>query len=252
MSTIKSSDEHLTLNADGSSKDIKFQANGVEKASISSAGAFTSTTIDATKLTGNLPAISAASLTNVPAANITGTLPAISGANLTNTTAAQLTGALPAIDGSALTNLVQQDPTVLPYVDLDSSGNTNVGNFTIDSRGRYRIFVDLRVGYAGNSGFTKVYLGTSSGGGQIGNARLMIENVGNSSNGTANIGLNFQWVMDFGTTLSYPYTVHVNVYNSGTGSTQIFNQSDSNGYPVVSCLKVKDIATSTGMVVFGS
>jgi len=55
MSTIKSSDEHLTLNADGSSKDIKFQANGVEKASISSSGAFTSTTIDATKLTGTIP-----------------------------------------------------------------------------------------------------------------------------------------------------------------------------------------------------
>ena len=55
MSTIKSSDEHLTLNADGASKDIKFQANGVEKASISSAGAFTSTTIDATKLTGTIP-----------------------------------------------------------------------------------------------------------------------------------------------------------------------------------------------------
>ena len=65
MSTIKSSDEHLTLNADGSSKDIKFQANGVEKASISSAGAFTSTTIDATKLTGALPAISGANLTGL-------------------------------------------------------------------------------------------------------------------------------------------------------------------------------------------
>ena len=38
MSTIQSSAEHLTLNADGSSKDIKFQANGVEKASISSSG----------------------------------------------------------------------------------------------------------------------------------------------------------------------------------------------------------------------
>ena len=90
MSTIKSSNEHLTINADGSSKDIKFQANGV--ASISSAGAFTSTTIDATKLTGDvpdasfpstLPAASAANLTAIPAANITGTLPAISGANLT-------------------------------------------------------------------------------------------------------------------------------------------------------------------------
>jgi hypothetical protein len=55
VSTIKSSDEHLTLNADGASKDIKFQANGVEKASISSSGAFTSTTIDATKLTGTIP-----------------------------------------------------------------------------------------------------------------------------------------------------------------------------------------------------
>ena len=55
MSTIKSSNELLTLNADGSSKDIKFQANGVEKASISSSGAFTSTTIDATKLTGTIP-----------------------------------------------------------------------------------------------------------------------------------------------------------------------------------------------------
>ena len=43
MSTIKSSAEHLTLNADGSSKDIKFQANGVEKASISSTGVVTAT-----------------------------------------------------------------------------------------------------------------------------------------------------------------------------------------------------------------
>ena len=97
MSTIKSSDEHLTLNADGSSKDIKFQANGVEKASISSAGAFTSTTIDATKLTGDvpdasfpstLPAASAANLTAIPAANITGTLPAIDGSNLTGISSA--------------------------------------------------------------------------------------------------------------------------------------------------------------------
>jgi hypothetical protein len=71
MSTIKSSDEHLTLNADGSSKDIKFQANGVEKASISSAGAFTSTTIDATKLTGDLPAISGANLTGLSASDAT-------------------------------------------------------------------------------------------------------------------------------------------------------------------------------------
>jgi hypothetical protein len=43
MSTIKSSADHIVINADGASKDIKFQANGVEKASISSAGVMTAT-----------------------------------------------------------------------------------------------------------------------------------------------------------------------------------------------------------------
>ena len=64
MSTIKSSAEDLTINADGSN-EIKFQINAVEKASIDSSGAFTSTTIDATALTGNLPAIDGSSLTGI-------------------------------------------------------------------------------------------------------------------------------------------------------------------------------------------
>ena len=77
MSTIKSSDEHLTLNADGSSKDIKFQANGVEVGSLSSSGVMTATTFtgsatDSTKLplaggtmTGNLLVESSASANTV-------------------------------------------------------------------------------------------------------------------------------------------------------------------------------------------
>ena len=71
MSVLQSSGDHLTLNADGSSKNILFQADGVQKASISSAGLLTSTTIDATVLTGNLPAISGASLTGVTATDST-------------------------------------------------------------------------------------------------------------------------------------------------------------------------------------
>jgi len=65
MSTLKSNNEDMTINADGASSEVKFQANGVEKASISAAGAVTSTTIDATALTGNLPAIDGSSLTGV-------------------------------------------------------------------------------------------------------------------------------------------------------------------------------------------
>ena len=38
MSTIKSSDEHLTLNADGTSKDIKLQSNASEKVIVKSDG----------------------------------------------------------------------------------------------------------------------------------------------------------------------------------------------------------------------
>ena len=41
-------------------------------------------TLDATKLTGNLPALNASSLTNLDAADLSGTLPAIDGSNLTN------------------------------------------------------------------------------------------------------------------------------------------------------------------------
>ena len=43
MSTIKSQDENLTLNAHGSGNDIKFQSNGSEVASISDGGVVTST-----------------------------------------------------------------------------------------------------------------------------------------------------------------------------------------------------------------
>ena len=46
MSTIKSSDEHLTLNADGSGNDIKFQSNGTEVASISDGGVVTATSFN--------------------------------------------------------------------------------------------------------------------------------------------------------------------------------------------------------------
>ena len=42
MSTIKSSAENLTLNADGANNDIKFQSNGSEVASIDQAGVIVS------------------------------------------------------------------------------------------------------------------------------------------------------------------------------------------------------------------
>ena len=48
MSTIKSSAENLTLNADGANNDIKFQSNGSEVASIDQAGLVTATSLNTT------------------------------------------------------------------------------------------------------------------------------------------------------------------------------------------------------------
>ena len=62
-------------------------------------------TLDATKLSGNLPAISAANLTAIPAANITGTLPALAATNLTSIPAANITGTLPALSAANLTSI---------------------------------------------------------------------------------------------------------------------------------------------------
>jgi hypothetical protein len=61
MSIIKSSSANLTLNADGTGSDIKFQSNGSEKASLSSAGVLTATSFSG----------SGASLTGVGVTGIT-------------------------------------------------------------------------------------------------------------------------------------------------------------------------------------
>jgi hypothetical protein len=131
MSIIRSDSDHLTLNAQGTSKSIKFQSAGVEKASISSVGFLTSTTIDATKLTGNLPAIDGSNLTGLVHTDSTklplagGTLTGnitfnssqtfdaskvttgtIADARISTLTSSKLSGALPAISGAALTGMV--------------------------------------------------------------------------------------------------------------------------------------------------
>jgi hypothetical protein len=85
--------------ADDAINSEHITAGGVDDAHLA-------TGITASKLTGNLPAISGALLTNIPAANITGTLPAISGANLTSlpADATKLPLAGGALTGAVTTN----------------------------------------------------------------------------------------------------------------------------------------------------
>ena len=119
MSTIKSSSEDLTLNADGSN-EVKFQINAVEKASISSAGAFTSTTIDATKLTGEKRNyIIDGDMTQFPEGTVTGAVASYIGALWDG----YRSGAATDWDGS-------QETTILPTV--GQSGHNSAQCLKID------------------------------------------------------------------------------------------------------------------------
>jgi hypothetical protein len=97
MSTLKSSAEHLTLNADGSGNDIKFQSNATEVAAIDQAGNLTlSGTVDGVDIQAlNTAVTNASNLTSgtLPDARFPSTLPALNGSALTNLPAAAIVSA---------------------------------------------------------------------------------------------------------------------------------------------------------------
>ena len=98
-------------------------------------------TLTASKLTGSLPAISAANCTNIPAANITGTLPAISGANLTGLSA----GVTMANSWNCTSGFNYQAQTDITSWSEDTAGKVGTGMsnasgiFTFPSTGIYRV-----------------------------------------------------------------------------------------------------------------
>ena len=101
----------------------------------------------ASKLTGALPAISAANLTGIPAANITGTLPAISGANLTGLIAG--TGAFSARGTQSWVNMsaddicqFNNDSTGYSF-DTDNNYNASTFKYTAPADGVYFFFVNI-------------------------------------------------------------------------------------------------------------
>ena len=122
--------------------------------------------LTSSKLSGALPAVSAANLTNIPAANLTGALPAISGANLTGISSST---AYSYIDQWALnTTLSVSSTTYWAGSQLSRSDSYAVtigsamtvdsnGIFTFPATGIYRIYA--RQQYLANSTASR-YIGT--------------------------------------------------------------------------------------------
>jgi hypothetical protein len=213
MSSIASNAEDLILNADGGSSTVKIKINGTEKASISSAGAFTSTTIDATALTGNLPAISAANLTNVPAANITGTLPAISGANLTGIVH----------NGTFTNDVTINDSSSTPTINFNENDGTQkmkigFGTYATDEA-EWRLTADKPIKFSNNN---TVRL-TIAAGGAITNSSGVYNTTPTSTTAT---GWNFN---NGGATVTCTQNTAVKIGDCGASGMLIINDTTLNG-----------------------
>ena len=122
--------------------------------------------MSSSKLSGALPAVSAANLTNIPAANLTGALPAISGANLTGISSST---AYQYVDQWALnTNISVSSTTYWSGSGLSRSNSyaytngTDItvnggGTFSFPATGVYRIYA--RQTFYGNNVASR-YVGT--------------------------------------------------------------------------------------------
>jgi hypothetical protein len=104
MSTLKSSAEHLTLNADGAGNDIKFQSNATQVAAIDQSGNLT--------LSGTVDGVDIQTLNTAVAANTAKVTNSTSASDLSSGTLpdARFPATLPAISGAALTGI---DPATI-------------------------------------------------------------------------------------------------------------------------------------------
>ena len=278
MSTVKSSNEHLTFNADGTAKNILFQSNGTQKASISSAGLFTSTTIDATVLTGNLPALNGSALTNLP---ITGKLNlsggAMTGAITTNSTfdgrdvaadGVLATNALPKTGGAMTGNIVMADDTSIGIsdsaerIEFDGAGDISVlgANLGVGTSSPTNILhID---GAAGNTfeQFTNNTTGHASGDGAViglsqDDSMLRIENRENghirfNTNNTERMRITNAGKLGIGT--SAPYTaLHIKGSSSGQSSVNSAYNNFTIENDSTAGMSILTGTSSIGGIVFG-
>ena len=213
-------------------------------------------TVPDARFPATLPAASGVNLTSLDAANLgSNTVPTARLGSGTASSTTVLYGdqtykAEPA-GGYSATFLHYETPELLAYKDFDVGGDMNVDSFDISERGVYLLIFEWRLGWNAMSNFLNVWLGTSSAGGIVGNKRMFAENMTGTA-GSANVVLNTMWQMSFGTSLTYPYTAYINAYNTSTGATALYNQSDANGYPAIFQIKLRDTTTATGMVAVGA
>jgi len=147
MSTIKSSAENLTLNADGSGNDIKFQSNGVEVGSLTEAGVLT-----ATSFAGS-------------AANLTGTMSGVNfkDVGLTTNAIGSIGGGTQDIDltlGNSVSGTVDTSTTTFTFSNPTASDELCIFTLVLTNGGSQTVNFPASVDWAGGTAPTLTTAGT--------------------------------------------------------------------------------------------
>ena len=173
--------------------------------------------LTSSKLSGALPALSAANLTSIPSANLTGALPAISGANLTG------------ISGGKILQVVQDTRTSQLSYSSHSTFNS-VSGLNVDippSAATSKILVMVSMTHAFTSSSMFIYrlrrdsttLLPSTGSAVISGTDYAGTFAG-KSNGTRGTPANFNFLDDPSTTSQINYNLQI-MHNSGTYSLNV-------------------------------
>lgn len=146
MSTIKSSAENLTLNADGANNDIIFQSNGSNVATLDQAGLLTATTF----------AGSGASLTALPAAQVTGTMSGVNftDVGLTTNAIGSIGGGTQDIDltlGNSITGTVDTSTTTFTFSNPTASDELCVFSLVLTNGGSQTVNFPAAVDWEGGT-----------------------------------------------------------------------------------------------------
>jgi|TARA_A100001518_G_C1209698_1_gene52283 hypothetical protein len=178
--------------------------------------------LTSSKLSGALPALSAANLTSIPAANLTGALPAISGASLTN---------LPA--GGKILQVVQDTRTSQVSFSSHSTFNS-ISGLNVDitpsaATSKVLVMVSMTHAFTSSSMFIyklrrdSTFLLPTTGSVTISGVDYEGTFAG-KSNGTRGTPANFNFLDEPSTTSQINYNLQI-MHNSGTYS---LNQRDGN------------------------
>ncbi len=138
------------------------------------------------------------------------------------------------------TNLDYVQPVNVGYQSFSDNTEYNLANMSIPSAGVWFIWTHLRWGFNNSSQFTRIRVD----GANSSNIKwkMQVERIGTSTP-NSNVSLTSNFIVEVGSGNTFPYTLRLYGYKSGTGT--LFLQNDSNGYNAFGALKIAKTSVTT-------